>query len=129
MQRDDVGEALVQRQHVRVGRLVEAAVHAVEDGVGGLVGDDVVREAGVDAAAGHVVAGVVRRGLEVAEQQRHLLRAVEGVGLAQRVRAHRRAAGRSVLSSFGLPRFGRGRQRTGRPRARSKCSMVFIATA
>ena len=87
MQRDDVGEALVQRQHVGVGRLVEAAVHAVEDGVGGLVGDDVVRQAGVDAAAGHVVAGVVRRGLEVAEQQRDLLRAVEGVGLPERVRA------------------------------------------
>ena len=41
-QRDDVGEALVQREHVGVGRLVEAPVHAVEDGVRRLVGDDVV---------------------------------------------------------------------------------------
>ena len=32
-QRHDVGERLVKRQHVGIGRLVEAAMHAVEDGV------------------------------------------------------------------------------------------------
>ena len=60
-QGDDVGERFVQREHVGVGRLVEAAVHAVEDGVRRLVGDDVVRQARVDAAAGHVIAGIGRR--------------------------------------------------------------------
>ena len=34
--------------------LVEAPLHAVEHGVGGLVGDDVVRQAGVDPAARHM---------------------------------------------------------------------------
>ena len=52
-QGDDVGERLVERQHVEVGRLGEAAVHAVEDRVRRLVGDDVVGQAGVHAAAGH----------------------------------------------------------------------------
>src|SRR6266545_1010889 len=66
---------------------LESSVHPVEDRVGGLVGDDVVRETGVDAAAGHVIARVVGSCLEVAEQDRDLLRTVEGIGLPKRVRA------------------------------------------
>ena len=42
----DVGERLVEGEHVGVARLVEPAVHAVQQGVGRLVGDDVVRQAG-----------------------------------------------------------------------------------
>ena len=51
-------------------------------------------------------------------------RAVVGVGLAERVRMDRAAAGRTLPSSSALAWRGadrRGRQRTGRPRARSKC--------
>ena len=54
-QRDDVGEGLVEGADVGVRRLQEAAVHAVEQRVRGLVRDDVVRQAGEDHAAGHVV--------------------------------------------------------------------------
>ena len=45
-QRHDVGEGLVEGEHVGVARLAEAAVHAVEQGVRHLVRDDVVRQAG-----------------------------------------------------------------------------------
>ena len=60
-QRHDVGEGLVEGEHVGVARLDEAAVHAVEQRVRGLVGDDVVRQAGEDHAAGQVLAGRVAR--------------------------------------------------------------------
>ena len=84
-QRDDVGERLVEGEHILIHRLVEARVHAVEQRVRGLVRDDVVRQASEYGRAGRVPA-VFRRGLEIAEQQRLLLRAVIGVLLAQRVR-------------------------------------------
>ena len=58
-QRDDVGEALVERQHVDVGRLEEIAAQAVHDGVRHLVGDDVVRQAGEDGLARQVRPGSV----------------------------------------------------------------------
>ena len=118
-----------KREHVRVGRLVEAAMHAVQNGVRGLMRDDVVRQTGIDAAAGHVVARVVGRHLEVAEQQSHILRAVEGVGLPQCMRVDSPAVCTKLLSSSRSSGCGLGRQRTGRPSALSKCSMVFIATA
>ena len=50
-QRHDVGERLVEGEHVGVARLDEAAMHAVEQRVRRLVGDDVVRQAGEDRAA------------------------------------------------------------------------------
>ena len=85
-QRDDVGEGLVEGEHVGVARLDEAPVHAVEQRVRRLVRDDVVREAGEDECrrAGCCAGSAGAR--EVAEQQRLLLRAVVGVGLAQGVR-------------------------------------------
>ena len=61
-QRHDVRERLRAGQHVRVGRLVKAAVHPIEDGVRRLVRDDVMGQTGDRPAAGHVVAGVVGRG-------------------------------------------------------------------
>ena len=41
-QRDEVGERLVEREHVGIARLVEAAMDAVEQRVRRLVRDDVV---------------------------------------------------------------------------------------
>ncbi len=55
-QGDDVGERLVERQHVGVARLREVAVQAVEQRVRGLVRDDVVRQAGEHQAARQVLA-------------------------------------------------------------------------
>ena len=62
-QRREVGEALVEGQHVGIGRLGEVGADAVDDGVRHLVRDDVVRQAGEDALAGQVaaLAGLVRR--------------------------------------------------------------------
>ena len=56
-QRDDVGEALVKRRLVRVGRIEVALAQRVDQRVRRLVHDDVVREARVDrdaATAGEV---------------------------------------------------------------------------
>ena len=43
-QRDDVGEAFVEGEHVGVGRLGIAPVQAVEQRMRGLVCNDVVRQ-------------------------------------------------------------------------------------
>lgn len=40
--RDDVGESLVEGEDILVGRLQRARAQAVDEGVGYLVGDDVV---------------------------------------------------------------------------------------
>ena len=56
-QRHDVGERLVKGQHVGIARLLVSRMQAVEQGVRGLVRDDVVRQAGEDQAARQVVAG------------------------------------------------------------------------
>ncbi len=82
-QRHDVGECLVKGEHVGIGRTIEAAVHAVEQGVRGFVGDDVVRQAGEHHAAGHVVTGIIGRRGEIPEEKRLLRRAEIGVRLAQ----------------------------------------------
>ena len=55
-QRDDVGERLVEGQHVAIDRLVEARMHAVEQRVRRLMRDDVVRQAGEDQRARRVAA-------------------------------------------------------------------------
>ena len=68
-QRDDVGERLVEGQHVRVGRLHEVLVQAVEQRVRRLVRDDVVRQAGEDHAAGELAGGAIVGGRKVAEEQ------------------------------------------------------------
>ena len=81
-QRDDVGEGLVEGELVRQAGLEEAAAQAVEDGVGRLVGDDVVRQARVDRAA----PAIGRRPdvpLERAEQDAVRIRVVVGVRLAE----------------------------------------------
>ena len=111
-QRDDVGEAFVQRQHVGIRGRVEAAVHAVQNGVRGFVRHDVVRQAGVDCGARHVIARIAGRRLEVSEQQRDLLRAVVGIRLPQRVRIDLQAlavaavVGLVLRIVFGPPQHG-----------------------
>ena len=84
-QRDDIGEGLVKGRYIRVRGILEAAMQAVEQGVGHLVGDDVAGQAGKHHAAAWGGGGRRRGGLEVAEQQRHLVGAVVGVLGAQRV--------------------------------------------
>ena len=85
-QRDDVGKRFVKSEHIRIGRLIEARMHAVKDRVGGLVRDDVVRQTRVHRAASDVVARIVGGRVEIAEEQPNFLRAVIGIGLTQRVR-------------------------------------------
>ena len=60
--------------------LAEVAVHAVQQGVGRFVGDDVVGQAGEDHALPGRDARVGGGGGEIAEQQGLLLRVVVGVG-------------------------------------------------
>ena len=86
-ERHDIGKGFMQRQNVEIGRFVEAAVHAIENGVSGLVRDDVVREAGVNGAAGSVVARIVLGSLKITQQQRDFRRAVIRIGFVERVRA------------------------------------------
>ena len=52
-QRDDIGERLVEGKDIRIGRFAESAVDAVQQGVRGLVGDDIVRNRREDDAAFH----------------------------------------------------------------------------
>jgi hypothetical protein len=72
--RNDVGKGLVEGPHVGIGRVEEAAMHPVDQRVRGLVRDDVVRQAGEDHPAGHVIGEIALGGLEVAEQQRDFRR-------------------------------------------------------
>src|SRR5260370_38532292 len=50
----DIGEGLVKGAYVRVGRRVEVWTQAIDDCVGHLVSDDVVRQASEDRLAGQV---------------------------------------------------------------------------
>ena len=43
-QRDEIGKALVEGQHVDIRRLVEVGTQPIEEGMGRLVGDDIVRQ-------------------------------------------------------------------------------------
>ena len=49
-QRDEIGERLVERRHVHVGRIHERRAQPVEQRVRRLVRDDVVAERGADQA-------------------------------------------------------------------------------
>ncbi len=81
----EIGERLVEGRHVGVAVVLEEAVQAVEQGVRRLVRDHVLRQAGEDQPPRQVLARVGEAGREVAEEQRLLLRAVVGVGLAKGV--------------------------------------------
>ena len=85
-QRDQVGEGLVERERVRIARVEQGRVDAVEDRVRRLVGHDVLGQAREHGAAGIDASRIGVRGREVAEEQRLALRIVERVLLPQRVR-------------------------------------------
>jgi hypothetical protein len=85
-QRDQVGEGLVERERVRIARVEQGRVHAVEDRVRRLVGHDVLGQAREHRAPGIDASRIRVRGREVAEEQRLALRIVERVLLPQRVR-------------------------------------------
>ncbi len=87
----DVGEGLVEGRRVRSGGIHEVRPDAVEQGVGGLVRHDVVREARVDDLAGEVLARIVPGGAEIAEQQPSEPPVVVGVRLLHGVRVHAQA--------------------------------------
>src|SRR5215213_10034686 len=89
-QRHHVGERLMKGPDVLVARFIEIGVHAIDERVGGLVSDDVVRETGKDGAAGKMATTLVAAG-EIAEDERSLRRTVVGVGFAQCVRVDTQA--------------------------------------
>ena len=76
----------MKSQHVGIGGLGEIRPNAVDDRVGHLVGDNVLREAGENELAGEIstLSGFVRG--EVAKQNSVRLRAVVGIGLLHSVR-------------------------------------------
>lgn len=78
-QGDHVGEPLVQRGLVREARFEETAPQPVQDGVGGLMDDDVVAQAGVHRRT-PLDSG------DVPEQQGAVLEGVVGVSLCERMR-------------------------------------------
>ena len=77
-QRHDVGEPLVEGRLIGRRRLQVSLAQSVEDGVGGLVRDHVMRQAGVDRLS----AGT----LEVAEEYPPVVPGVERVRIRERVR-------------------------------------------
>jgi hypothetical protein len=85
-QRDDVGETLVERGHIRIRVFDIAMVNGVQNRMRHLVRDDVRTEAGEDEPTGIVPAVVLFRGVEITEQQRCLVRVVVRIRIAQRMR-------------------------------------------
>ena len=45
LSRDDIGKSLMKGERIRVGRLDAPAPHAVQDCMGGFMGDDILRQA------------------------------------------------------------------------------------
>src|SRR6185437_14045340 len=82
-ERDEIRERLVEGEHVRITRLVEAAMDAVEQCVRDFMRDDVVAEASEDVERRRARPFRPHRRGEVSEQQRLLRRAVVGVRLSQ----------------------------------------------
>ncbi len=77
----DVGERLVEGEDVGIAGIYEIPVHAVEQGVRGFMGDNVVGEACEHNAAGNVAIAVAAFGGEVAEEEGFFVRMVVSVGL------------------------------------------------
>src|SRR5262249_59565926 len=82
----EIGKAFMEGQHVRIGGLGEVGADSVDDGVGHLMRDDVLRETGENALTRKVttLAGLVRG--EKTEQDPVRLGAVIGVGLLHGMR-------------------------------------------
>jgi hypothetical protein len=77
----DVRKGFVEGPEVSIGRLYEPAVQAVQQGVGGLMGDDVVGQAGKHNFSRHILPGHSRCRGEVTEKQGLFAGAVVSVGL------------------------------------------------
>jgi hypothetical protein len=90
-QRDDVGERLVKRQHVGIGRFLVARMQTVEQGMCRFMRHDVMRHGAEHVRVRQSRSGVTAGGIEIAEQQGHPVAAIEGVLLAQRMRPQRAA--------------------------------------
>jgi hypothetical protein len=105
-QRNEVGESLVKGLHVRIARLGEARMNAVEQGVRDLVRHDVVRQAGEHRVARRIV-GVLAEHGKIAEQQRLLVGTVIGVLIAQRMRIDPQPADELTLPLAGRALAGR----------------------
>ena len=84
---DEVGEAFMEPQYVRVCREAKACPHPIEHGVGHFVGDDVVRQAGKHPAMRHAGA-LGGLGGEEAEVQLAGARVIEGVLAVEGMRAN-----------------------------------------
>src|SRR5262249_6181189 len=80
-QRAEIGKAFVEGQHVGIGGLGEVGADSVDDGVGHLMRDDVLRETGENALTRKVatLTGLAR--CEETEQDPVRLGAVIGIGL------------------------------------------------
>ncbi len=80
--RHDIGECLVEGEHIRIGPLLKPGMQSIEQRMSGLVRDDVVgdRAEHLRSRQGH--AGVLTARAEIAEQKRHFLAAVIGVFFA-----------------------------------------------
>ncbi|WP_156123756.1 hypothetical protein [Flavihumibacter sp. ZG627] len=71
-----------------MGGFEEAAIHAIEEGMGCFVGDDIMREAGEHDASGQVDGAVGGGGVEVAEEQGFSVGRVISVLVAQGMREY-----------------------------------------
>src|SRR5262249_48804474 len=84
--RNDVRESFVEGQRVGGRRLRKPAVQSIEQRMGGLMADDVMRQAAENRPTRQIIAGGQFGSPEITEQQRLMLWAVIGVRGAQRVR-------------------------------------------
>src|SRR5450759_2540933 len=74
-----------------MGVLHKAALHAVEDSMGGFMGDNIMGEASEYRSARQVSAGVLVGGGKITEHQSFLLGIVESIGFTQGMRVDAQA--------------------------------------
>ena len=83
-QSDDVGEGFVKCRHVEIGALRIARMKSVEQRVRRFMRYDIVRDDAENARASSDAAAVIGR-LEIAEEQRDLVRIIVGIRFPQGV--------------------------------------------
>src|SRR5262249_52488216 len=101
-QSDDVRKPFVKREHIWIRRVQEGTAHSIQQRMGGLVRDDVVRQAGKHHTARHVIGRVILTRSEIPEKKRNFLGSVISVSLAQRVRIDPQARNKNriILGTF-----------------------------
>ena len=85
-QRDNIGEGLMERRHVGIAPEMIAAMQAVQEGMGGFVRNNVVRDGAVDLASRKDGSHAVVKSVHLAEHEQLRRRAVKGVFLPQSMR-------------------------------------------